>query len=563
MKFDSRNQATTRGSLSRRRMLGATAGLGAAATLAACGTKKGAATSNGSPAAQAGRPKLGGTLNVSIPADYFDYDASLGGKSPPNSHIIYAAYDRLVSLREGPGVDYNQTILQPALAEKWETPDAQNFTFHLRKGVQFADVAPVSGRALTSDDVKWSYEYWSRTGDFAAKKLTPGQFQYVFEGLDRIETPDPSTVVVRFKQPFAPFLNYSTSYGASIVPHEIYDADGSLSKRIAGTGPFQLDLNSSQHGSRWVVKKNPNYWDKGKPYLDQINYLVLPDDATIFAAFQAKQLDIIPEPGGGKLDPKVADQIKKNNPDAVVQNYVAAISQSLFISYRHPPFDDVRMRKAFSLAIDRDQFDKTFAAGRGGWVMCMASVPDDFTQDQIKQVLKYDPEQAKQLVVQAGYPNGVSAELLKHGEGDLPTAQAELLQSQTKAVGINLTIKDIEAATWSKRLHAGDFDITRGGSALDGDQDALIINYYSTSSNNYVGVKDPQLDSLIDAERREPDPAKRKDRIRDVLRYMGQNAVSVSLFRPIGTTFWQPYLKNFNDNWQDHDYNAANIWLDK
>ena len=544
-----------------RRALGLTAGMGAAAALAACGAKKGATSSKSAPAGQTAKPKYGGALNVAIPSDFFDYDSSLGGKTSPNSTAIELVYSRLLSVKQGAGVDYNATILQSDLAQKWETPDAQTFTFHLRNGVKFADLAPVNGRALTSDDVKWSFEYWSRTGQFGNKRLPRGQFEYVFDGLDRIEAPDPSTVVGRFKQPFAPFLAYTALHGVSIVPHEIFDADGSLSKRAAGSGPFMLDTAGSQRGARWVFKKNPSYWDSTRPYLDQINCLVINDDATMYAAFQAKQLDIVPRTGG-RIDTRVEDQVKKNNPDALVQEYDSPITESLFITWRRPPFNDLRVRKAFSMAIDRDEFDRTFARGKGTWVMCMASLPNDFTQAEIHQVLKYDPEQAKQLVAQAGYANGATAEYLVR-QGDIPLPEVELLQSQAKKANFNLTIKTVDKATGSKRLHSGDFDLVRGGSAIDGDTDALLVTFYGPSSNNYIGIKDPKLDALIEAERREPDPAKRHERIRDVERYMGENAVSVSLFRPNGATFWHPYLKNYADNWMQHEWNAANVWLEK
>lgn len=560
-KDEMRAQAKNAGWLTRRRALGLTAGFGAAATMAACGAKKSSSTTTTSKAGQLGKPKYGGALNVAIAADFFDYDASLGGKSNPNGHLIKLAYNTLIRARQGAGEDYNATILDPSLADRWESPDAQTYTFHLNKGVKFANLPPVNGRGMTSADVKWSFEYWARIGQFGGKRLPKSNYAFTIEGLDRVETPDPYTAVMVFKDPFAPFLNYATTPGLVIVAHEIFDADGSFSKRIVGTGPFMLDTGATQRGARWVLKKNPDYWEQGKPYVDEVHCLVFSDDATISAGFQTKQIDTLAG-SDFKIDIHSIDQIRKNNPDAILEQYQKPITQALYVNDWRPPFNDTRMRHAFSMALDRDEFDKTFADGKGTWVSAEGEWPGDFTQAEIHQMLKFDPAQAAQLVSAAGYPNGVTVEYMIR-EGNLPLPQAELLQSQLKKVGINMTIKNVDKATGSKRLHTKDFDITLGGQGLDGDQDGRLYGYYSTSTSNYSGVQDPKLDALILAERREADPVKRKQAIRDTLRYMAENALSMVMFRPIGASFWQPYLKNYSDNWEQDDWNAANIWLEK
>src|SRR5204862_8155626 len=108
------------------------------------------------------------------------------------------------------------------------------------------------GREFNSGDVKFSYEYHGRTGDFEGKKLPAGTFNFMLEGLEGIDTPDASTAVVRFKEGFVPFLNYSASFRIPIVPREIFDRDGHLKDAIAGTGPFQLDPAASQRGSQFT-----------------------------------------------------------------------------------------------------------------------------------------------------------------------------------------------------------------------------------------------------------------------------------------------------------------------
>jgi len=190
--------------------------------------------------------KSGGRVVVQIVEDPFDWDMTDRGKSGPNNAGIGLAYNSLLGYKAGSGVPYEAAELQPELAERWEvSPDGTTFSFYLRRGVKFANLPPVNGREMTSTDVKWSFEYWSRTGQFADKNLPKAQYDWMFEDLDAIETPDPYTVVVRFKQPFAPFLSYAGSNYIPVAPHEIYDQDGHMHDRIIGTGPFQLDVGAS------------------------------------------------------------------------------------------------------------------------------------------------------------------------------------------------------------------------------------------------------------------------------------------------------------------------------
>jgi hypothetical protein len=191
--------ALQRRGIARRRLLQA-AGAGAAITgfgLVACGRPNSQSSSS---TASSGTPKSGGIARLRVTNDPFDWDMSFAGKSIPNDYGQDLAYDSLLAFKHGPGIDFGASILQPNLAEKWETPDAITYTFHLRQGVKFANLPPVNGRELTSADIKWSYEYWSRTGQFKDKQLPPSQYASYFEGITGIQTPDPYTVVVTFAQ---------------------------------------------------------------------------------------------------------------------------------------------------------------------------------------------------------------------------------------------------------------------------------------------------------------------------------------------------------------------------
>ncbi len=548
--------------LSRRRLIGAgAAGTGILATLAACG-KTNARTSSGGSTAVSGAPRSGGKMNVRFTNDPFDWDMSFAGKSIPNDYGLSLAYDSLLTFKHGNGVDFGSAVLQPNLAIKWETPDAITYTFQMRPGVKFANLAPVNGRPLTSADVKWSYEYWSRTGPFAGnKKLPPSQYASYFEGLDSVQTPDDATVIVKFGKPFVPFINYAGSYFNPIVPHEIYDQDGNLQSRIAGTGPWQLDQAASQKGSKWVWRKNSNYWDSGRPYLDEVDWIILADQSAAESAFQTRQVDYLGVPAFAALS---ADQFRRANPLAAFAQY-EPVGTSLYlnINTKRSPVNDARVRQAMSLGLDRDAFIKALSNGQGGWALSGA-FPDTFSQAEIKQILKYEPAQAKQLLNAAGYANGADIEFIYPGTayGQDYVSAIQLLQAQLKQVGINLTLKSLDKDAWTNNRKTLNFAMT--GSAkgdLVADVDSWLFDFHSGNKSNYSNVSDPQLDGLIDQQRQQVDGTKRAALIKEAIKLIATQAYSLSVWTGDNFQFWQPRVKGFAPNANVNQVPQTDTWV--
>ena len=549
--------------VSRRRAIGL-ASLGAALVgiLPGCGGGHRTTGSTSPAKGAAAKPKYGGQLNVTLKSDPFDLDPS--HKASANHVPITKIYESLLAFKAGPDVHYDQLVLTPALAERWEAPDAQTYTFHLRPGAKFANLPPLNGRAVTSADVKWSLEYLSRTGAFlAGKKVQPSQFVALYTGLERVDTPDNATAVVHFGSPFAPYQNYAGSDFNPVLAHEIFDDAGDFSKQSVGAGPFQLDVPATQHGSRWVFKKNSTYFREGRPYIDQINYLVLQDDAAVFAGFQSKQLDRIAGSGLGAAE---VQRIKQNSADAVVSANTAALPWHIYMNTKKPPLDDERVRQALGLAIDRDNLLKTFFAGQGGWALAGA-FPDTFTQAEVRQIVKYDPGQAKQLLSAAGHADGVEIEFIYPGAdyGQLYISVLQLFQQQLKQAGINLTLKSLDKQTESLRKKKRDFQLTFTPKALGGqDIDAYLYGvFYPGSTENYGQIDDPQLTPMLEAQRREVDAAKRKAICRQAVRHIYDHALAFGLFRPVSYEVWHPYLKNYAPNFGSHGMPVTNSWLEK
>lgn len=512
-----------------------------------------------------GGPKPGGVINLQVPVDPFDWDLSYVGKSAPNGHGQAFAYESLMGFKTGPEIKNTELIMRPELAERWEvSPDAKTYTFHLRKGVKFANLPPVNGRELTSADVKWSFEYWSRTGIFKDKKLPQAQFDYMYEGLDAIETPDPYTVVVKFKQAFVPFLNYAASDFNPVVAHEIYDLDGHLKDKIVGTGPFQLDVASSQKGTRWVWKKNPTYWEAGKPYIDEVRWFVLPDTSSTIAAFRTRQIDHLSDQ---VLSYRTVEELKRSYPQAVILDGMG-YGGHIYIQTEREPFNDERVRRAFALGIDRDELSQADVGTKAVWTPAGAVI-GLFTEEEARQLLKYEPAEAKRLLAEAGYPNGVNVNWEFPGKayGDGYVTLLEHMQAQLKKVGFNITLKSMDKDDFSSQRKQRNFTINMtpapcGGNTDDPEQ-VLFGCYHSKSKANYGAVNDPEIDRLLLQQRGEPNPDKRRELLRSLVRRVVERSWAVELYYPPQWEAVQPWVKGYAPNLGAKGWDLTNAWLDK
>jgi peptide/nickel transport system substrate-binding protein len=540
----------------------------ATAALIGCGSKQQTSSSSRSGATAAGQPKPGGEFRQPTTADPFELDSTIAGQGGPNEQFEELAYEPLLGF-DYSGDAYN-TALVPKLAEKWETPDAQNFTFQLRKGVKFANLAPVNGREVTSADWKFTFEYNSRLGQFA--KLPQAFYGYLLFGIERVDTPDDYTLVLRFKKPFAPLLNYAASDHFGVLPHEIYDQYGKFSDTIVGTGAFQLDPASSQKGTHWVFKKNPTYWDAGKPYLDQITKLVITDNQTAFSAFQVGQLDTLF--GGVALSGQDGRVLQTANPTAVITPQVALAPIHLYTNVARPPLDNTQLRRALSLAMDRNEFIQTFTNGQG-LLAVPGAFPDTFTQEELKKMtyMKYDPQQAKQLLSAAGFPNGVDLEfLVNQAYGQTYATEAQLLQSQWAKAGIRLKLTVIaDYNDYNHRTRGGsgntqDYQLTMRGKAVDTDVDSYLYQVYDPNGGVEGGVAhyDPKLTPLVEAQRTEADPAKRKELVREACMYIEDQCWGMAIFRDVSYDVTHANVKGYHILWggKDSDW-AKYTWFDK
>ncbi len=512
-----------------------------------------------------GQPRYGGILSVHGVVDPFNWDP-IEQKGTPHDELMALHHESLLGFKKGPDLDYMQWELTPELADRWEVSnESRTFSFRLREGARFQNLPPVNGREVTSADVKFSVSYRLREGDLKEKKLPVAQISYIFEGLERVEAVDQRTAVFHFKEPYIPFLSYAASDWNPVLPREVYDQDGHFRDNPVGAGPYMLDAASSQQGTRWMFKKNPDYWDPTRPYLDGIRWLVLPAESALYAAFQTKQVDLLAD--GREFND--AQELMKANPQAHYNKHYQPNSSDVLLSQlaeRNSPVRDIRIRRALSLAIDRDEMNRVQFGGQGEWGVPVALM-GLFTPAEIRQMLRFDLEEARRLVREAGHPNGVTLDLpISNNMERSSLATVELLQAMWKRAGLNAEIKAFERVDAQQKLRRGDWDVNPRlgqGAALHDDPDSLAFGrFHGKSPNNYGRVNDPEVDRLLEAQRREADPEKRREILRAVSKRLVDQMWAVQLLHRPKYSFWHPYVKNYRPNFGSKaDYTM--VWLEK
>ena len=295
----------------------------------------------------AGTPKAGGTLTIRWwTGDPPDLDPYLN-TSFRSQEFAGFFYSRLLKFDSGPSIKPNSFIPTGDLSDKWTvSSDGLTYTFHIRDNAKWQNKAPLNGRKVTADDVVYSWHRFQKVGVQKA----------VLSMVKTVTAQDASNVVFTLNNAFAPFESTIATPLFWIVPKEIADADGDLRKRMVGSGPFIFD--KFDKGVQVVAKKNPDYYFTGTPYVDEVDLLIVPDDATAVASMRAKQIDI------NAVSQTDRDALMKSNPEIKMLDYVQNLLSFIYWRLDAKPFNDVRVRQAVSLALDRDDALTTLFNGQ-------------------------------------------------------------------------------------------------------------------------------------------------------------------------------------------------------
>ncbi len=378
--------------------------------------------------------------------------------------------------------------LKGDLAESWQgSPDARVWTFKIRKGVKWQNVAPLNGRELTAEDIKWCYEAYAKDGVQT----------FTFQEIEGMETPDKYTLRMHLKSPNTLFPQNLAEPIAVIFPREVLEQDGDLKKRMIGTGPFIAKEHTRK--VRVVLQKNPDYFDSGKPYVDQYTILSTPDAATRLAAFRSGQSDIL-----WVASPSEVETVKKTNPNIQVHAFHNTLAPfGLALAQDRPPYNDVRVRRAISMAIDRQRQVDTVFEGHGilGWGVPWIYVQDTRpTAKDLGPYWQYKPAEAKKLLAEAGHPNGFPTTLFYYEYFPQMSSQVQLVQQDLKKnLNIDVKITKLDYTTYYGRYVEGKWDGMswgfQSGHAIGLDE--RTYHYmHSKSTKNFFRVNDPVVDEL-------------------------------------------------------------------
>ncbi len=454
-------------------------------------------------------PKRGGVFKTynTVVWPHFDANQSAVASVLSPTEMVYS---RLVACKGPLEMTRPNNVTcepAPALAESWQvSADGKVWTFNLRKGVKWQNLPPVNGREFTSDDVKYTWERYQKGGTNSG----------VFSMMAKVETPDKYTVRLTLNQTYPDFLFSGVADRFNyILPHEIADRDGDFKATMVGTGPFQVkQINGKE---RIVYERNPNYFVPGAQFLDGVEFSVIVDDASGLAAFRGGQVHTRPSP----VMPAEMRAILSNTPDALFYSAEPTIVYHFSVRMDKPPFNDVRVRRAVSMAIDRPGIIKDLWEGSGfiatpiPWQFIFDSKPG---LDQLPYY-KYDPAAAKALLADAGYPNGFSFTLNYYGYSETTGALTALVTDNLKAIGVKLELKPTDYTSWVTATQKGTFEqaagfpVTKPWNSLDG---WLYGNMHSGQPGNQGAINDPALDKLLEAQRVEIDPAKRMEIVKQI-----------------------------------------------
>jgi len=455
------------------------------------------------------RPRYGGELVFLVPSEPPSYDGHREGTFG-TVHPLAPLYNTL--LRVDP-TDRTGTRPSPDLAESWMiSPDGLTYTFKLRSGVRFHD-----GSLLSSRDVKASYDkiVSPPAGVVSARK---GAYQVV----EVIEAPDPLTVRFRLKWPEASFLVNLSSPFNWIYKADILAKDARwYETNVMGTGPFKFVEHVK--GSHWVAKKNPDYWDKGKPYLDGYRIVFISASAAQVAAIRGERAHA----QFRGFTPSERDSlVQALGPKIAVQESPWDCLSLVAMNHERKPFDDRRVRRALTLALDRYEASRNLS--RIAVVRDVAGIQVPGTQwatppAELEKLAGYGRDigkaraEARRLLREAGVPEGFSFTFKNRGIPMPYETVGIWLIDQWRQIGLNVKQEVVEAAAMVSLLRRGDFDVASDAQcsfAVEPDIDVQKFQSVGVSDNNYGRYKDPVLDDLFMKQSRAADPEERKRYVR-------------------------------------------------
>ncbi len=475
-------------------------------------------------------PEYGGTMTFAVRREPPTTDPMFGGGSSRGVDgvseklgMVNWGIDRSEYDLTGAFFYFPPSVLTGRLAESWETPDPTTIVFKIRQGVHWHKKAPMSGRELTAQDIEYNFHrVWGLGSGFTAppETYTGALAKLPYES---VTATDKYTVVFKLKQPQLGALELILiDWGAFILPPEVIQQQGDVKewRNLVGTGPFMLTDWVDGSSTTWT--RNPDYWGFDEkypqnrlPYFDGLSALIMKEPATILAALRSGQVDYVGWIGQAEMIYTAEkESIERTNPEITFYPY-SIRSENAFnfnMATDNPFSKDIRVRRAMQMALDLETMNKTYFKGEARWKPrgalgdAVGGTPFEEWPEEVRKGYMYDPEGAKKLLDEAGYPPGPDGIRIKATEYHFEHADfdyAQLAASYWKAIGVEVEIKISEAATHGARQREYTYgEMISWISGMDFLDPVTALGLaYSKAGFNPSGYNDPEFDRLYEAAR--------------------------------------------------------------
>jgi peptide/nickel transport system substrate-binding protein len=461
-------------------------------------------------------PRRGGVLLAVIGAEPPSLDPHQEGTFA-NIQLVAPCYSTLLQFDP---LNFSKIIGD--VAAEWKiAPDGRTYTFKLRPGIRFHD-----GSTLTAADVKASYD------KIIAPPPGVGSFRKSsFTGIERVEAPDPGTVIFRLKFPSASLLANLASPWNVIFPKKYLDQDPNYFKtHVIGSGPFKF--KNYTHGSTFEGERNPDYFVKDRPYLDGYKFFISTETSVRAAAIRSGRAYI----EFRDMPLAEVEAIRKQLGDKVaVQETPVSAHWGISVNNTLKPFNDVRVRKALTLGIDRYTMSRVLYPINGlkliGALMRPGSewaMPETELQTLpgFGKDIEKNRAEARKLLAEAGYPNGLKV-VLKNRNIKLPYQDfAVFVIQEWRKIGVETEHRPLETAAWfADGRDTGNFELIVFPPVEFMDDPDLWLGIYTTGdSRNWGRFSDPKVDDLFARQARTLDPVERKKLVQEIERIVLDNA---------------------------------------
>jgi peptide/nickel transport system substrate-binding protein len=542
-------------------------------------------------------PKYGGTLNVIVATDILGFDLGVG----TGGYTVYLTNEQLGGgdWAKGPAgtneVDFSMGFhgvqsLTGVLAESWEMPELGSWIFHIRRGVHYA-LNPaseasrlVNGRELTGEDVVFNFKRYATESRSNPRISEPPMFAAAI-----ITQPDKWTVAVKTPvDPWTGMLAYAGHWNQPIVPPDVVNKYGDMSnwRNSVGTGPFML--TDFVPGSSATLMRNPNYWRKdpvgpGKgnqlPYTDRVNLFIITDMSSRLAAIRTARADWV---GGGYS--AVPWEDARGLIDAVLQlQYKRYLPSNPWVigmrqDKQNLPFKDKRVRQALMLATNFEALKKELYGGEAEILVWPATpakgyenvyVPMDKLPESVRALYSYKPDRAKQLLAEAGYPNGFKAKVACNNIAiDVDFLSA--VKDMWSKVGVDLEVQPKEYGVYTSMRTAKTYDEMFFTQCLPFTTYPAMNNFRGTSRYNVSYVDDPHVNEVyVEVQKHMLINQPEVDRLyRELTPYVLEQAWVVPRPTSYSYVFWWPWVKNYHGeisvDWSESQTSwIPYVWIDQ